>query len=134
GDLVYGFDPGTGPRYGWFWDPATPAANAGDLWFDTEVVGMTAFGGGIWVMTRNSLFELPGGIQNVGEMKLRAVAPRTGFADDLAWWFGHNGQLYAWLAKGVHRYDARDDVFEPIGLRGRETLGACSLGGWLIVG
>ncbi|MDI3340858.1 MAG: hypothetical protein QJR03_10025 [Sphaerobacter sp.] len=114
------------------WEPWQDLRSHSPFPLDREVLAMTPFAGEVWVVTRGAIWRVeaaPAGI----DAAVATTAPQTGFPDDLAWLLGHNGVLYAWLGKEVHRYDTADDTFVPIGLRGRATHGACGIGRWLVV-
>lgn len=121
----------SGPVVRWALVGDNPPASGANL--DAEVLGLAPFEGGVWAITRNTIWKL-----TVAGSTLSATAvtsaPRAGFADDFTWFFGHNGVLYAWLSREVHQYDSADDIFVPIGLRGQSTVGACGVGRWVMVG
>ncbi len=62
-----------------------------------------------------------------------ATLPQVGYDDDLTWVVSHMGSLWLWLGREVHRYDATNRTFEPMGLRGRKTKGAVTVGRYLVV-
>ena len=116
----------------WAWQPWQDVRPGTGVQLDQEIVAVAPFNGEVWIVTRGAVWRAVatgGGV----DADVVTTAPRTGFADDFAWMIGHNGGLYAWLGKEVHRYDPGDKVFAPLGLRGRATYGACGLGRWLIV-
>lgn len=89
--------------------------------------------GRAWIFTTHSLVDYDGAVG------YQASLPRLGYADDVAWAVSHMGQLWTWIGKEVVRYTKPKDlnnaqaVFTTVGLRGLSTLGACSVGNWLIV-
>jgi hypothetical protein len=93
----------------------------GDCWFITER--------GLYRFTMNGVHE----DQHSADYISEATLPQIGYDDDLTWVVSHMGSLWLWLGKEVHRYDASDRTFEPMGLRGRSTLGATSVGRYLVV-
>ena len=93
----------------------------GDCWFITER--------GLYRFTMNGVHEESHSADYVSE----ATLPQTGYDDDLMWVVSHMGSLWLWMGKEVHRYDATNRIFEPMGMRGRATFGACSVGRYLVV-
>jgi hypothetical protein len=93
----------------------------GDCWFVTER--------GLYRFTMGGVHEEAHSADYVSE----ATLPQVGYDDDLIWVLSHMGSLWLWLGKEVHRYDASDRTFEPMGMRGRATSGAASVGRYLVV-
>jgi hypothetical protein len=93
--------------------------------------------GSCWFITERGLYRFTmGGVSqgnHSADYAAEATLPQVGYPDDLIWVVSHMGSLWLWLGKEVHRYDASDRIFEPMGLRGRETLGAASVGRYLVV-
>lgn len=93
--------------------------------------------GDCWFITERGLYRFTmGGVDETGhsaDYVSEATLPQIGYDDDLAWIVSHMGSLWLWMGWEVHRYDATDRTFEPMGLRGRATLGAASVGRYLVV-
>jgi hypothetical protein len=93
--------------------------------------------GDCWFITERGLYRFTmGGVHeehHSADYASEATLPQVGYEDDLTWVLSHMGSLWLWLGKEVHRYNASDRTFEPMGLRGRATHGATSVGRYLVV-
>ena len=93
--------------------------------------------GACWFVTERGLyrFTMTGVVDedHSGDYVAEATLPQVGYADDLTWVISHMGDLWLWLGREVHRYDASNRTFEPTGLRGRATYGAASVGRYFVV-
>lgn len=98
------------------------------LRLDAPVRKLFLHDGFLWVFTELTAGRLTGYTEFVAE----ASMPRAAGPDDLTWVVSHNGRLYLWLGNEVHTFDKAKGLFEPAGLRGRVTYGACSVGRWFV--
>ncbi len=104
-----------------------PAWNLMSL--DSAIKKLFLHDGDMWVFT-----ELTAGrVTGYTAFNAEASMPRTAAPDDLTWVLTHNGRLYLWLGNEVHLFNKSKGEFEPAGLRGRVTYGACSVGRWFVV-
>ncbi len=84
--------------------------------------------GHLWVLTELTAMRVTAS----NNFATEASMPRTAAPDDLTWVVSHNGRLYLWLGNEVHLFNKSKGEFEPVGLRGRATYGACSVGRWFV--
>lgn len=93
--------------------------------------------GDCWFITERGLYRfVMTGVHDddyTADYHSEATLPQIGYDDDLVWVVSHMGSLWLWMGREVHRYDATDRAFEPMGLRGRATYGAVSVGRYLVV-
>jgi hypothetical protein len=93
--------------------------------------------GACWFVTERGLYQFTmGGVHeedHTANYSAEATLPQTGYEDDLTWVVSHMGSLWLWMGKEVHRYDASNRTFEPMGLGGRATHGAAPVVRYLVV-
>ena len=93
--------------------------------------------GDCWFVTERGLYRFTmGGVSeesHTADYISEATLPQIGYQDDLTWLVSHMGSLWLWMGRETHRYDATSRTFEPMGLRGRATSGAASVGRYLVV-
>ncbi|CCF84262.1 hypothetical protein [Nitrolancea hollandica] len=105
------------------WPPTWTVMN-----LDSGIKKLFPHDGDMWAMTELTAGRVTGYTSFAAE----ASMPRTAAPDDLTWVLTHNGRLYLWLGNEVHTFNKSKGEFEPAGLRGRATYGACSVGRWFV--
>jgi hypothetical protein len=85
--------------------------------------------GHLWVITEGSVYRYT----SISTVESEASVPRLAAPDDFDWALAHFGRLWAWAGKEVIYYDTTNDSFVGSGVRGTSTLGAATVGSWLVV-
>ncbi len=120
---------GHGTASVWFVDPATPnaiknSASSTLLTASDDVLRFVQIDGDLWVLTRQTVYKAT---------DAQATVPLMAGTDDFAWAVGHFGRLWAWGGKEILYYDTADNEWKGTGIRGLSTLGACTVGSYLVV-
>jgi hypothetical protein len=84
--------------------------------------------GHLWVITEGTVYRFT----SISNIDSEASVPRLAADDDFDWAWAHFGRLWTWAGKEILFYDTTKDAFQGTGLRGTATLGACTVGSWLI--
>lgn len=97
---------------------------------DGPILRLAQVNGHIWMFTANTIWRLT---NSTGTAAVEASMPGYGGSDDFAFAVTHFGKLWTWAGKEVIYYDTSTSSFTGTGLRGQGTLGACTVGAWLVI-
>ena len=86
--------------------------------------------GHCWVITKGTVYRFTSAAS--GDFTNEATIPRLAAGDDFDWALAHFGRLWCWAGKEIIYYDTTKDAFAGTGVRGASTLGACTVGSWLV--
>jgi hypothetical protein len=113
-------------------DQPTVVSNAESsrLLADAAVRRLVQVDGHCWVITEGTVYRFTGTLTS--DVTTEATVPRLAAPDDFDWALAHFGRLWCWAGKEIIYYDTAKDMFQGSGVRGASTLGACTVGSWLV--
>jgi len=97
---------------------------------DAAVRRLVQVDGHCWVLTEGTVYRFTS--QTAGDHASEATVPRLAAPDDFDWAVVHFGRLWTWAGKEIIYYDTTKDTFQGTGVRGLSTLGAATVGSWLV--
>jgi hypothetical protein len=97
---------------------------------DAAVRRLVQVDGHCWVLTEGTVYRFTSA--TAGDVTTEATVPRLAAPDDFDWALAHFGRLWTWAGKEIIFYDTAKDTFQGTGVRGASTLGACTVGSWLV--
>ena len=107
-------------------------SDSAQLLADAPIRRLVIVDGHLWVITEQTVFRFTG--TDPGAYTSEASVPRLAAPDDFDWAWAHFGRLWTWAGKEIVYYDTAKDSFVGSGVRGASTLGACTVGTWLVAG
>ena len=97
---------------------------------DAAIRRLVQVDGHCWAISEGTVYRFTSA--TAGDYTTEATVPKLAAPDDFDWAVAHFGRLWTWAGKEIIYYDTTKDTFQGSGVRGSATLGACTVGSWLV--